>query len=59
MTAKQLAIQDIKDDLKAQGKCFLAFHSELNPIMNKLVTRQIRRQKQLQSPSLQNQRFNE
>lgn len=51
MTAKQLAIQDIKDDLKAQGKCFLAFHSELTPIMNKLVTRQIRRQKQLQSPS--------
>ena len=46
MSAKEQAVLDIKNDLKAQGKCFIAFRSELNPVMHKLVTRQIMEQKQ-------------
>lgn len=45
MSAKQQAILDIKKDLEKQGKCFIAFKSELNPVMNKLVNRQIKAQK--------------
>ncbi len=44
MTAKQQAIKDIRDDLKKSGKCFITFHSELNPIMDSLVEQQIRKQ---------------
>lgn len=43
MTAKELAresaIQDIKEELKRQQKCFLSFHRNLNPIMDILVGR--------------------
>ena len=49
MSAKQTAIQDIKDDLKLQGKSFLAFRSELNSVMNKLVFHHIMEQKCQQS----------
>ena len=49
MTAKQTAIQDIKDDLKLQGKSFLAFRNELNTVMNKLVFHHIMEQKCQQS----------
>ena len=31
------ATEDIILELKRQGKCFLAFHKELDPIMSKLV----------------------
>lgn len=44
MTARQIAIQDIKDDLKAENRCFLAFHKELNPVMHSLVKEQLQRQ---------------
>lgn len=44
MTAKQSAIQDIRDDLRQQGKCFIAFHRELDPIMSYLVSEQIHQQ---------------
>lgn len=47
MTAKCLAIRDIKVSLKQQGKCFMAFHSELNPIMDKLVSDQLKAQRKL------------
>ena len=45
MTAKQQAIQDIKDSLKKEGKAFIAFRSELNPVMRKLVSNQLKEQK--------------
>lgn len=40
--AKQQAIQDIKEDLEKNHKCFLAFHTELDPIMEQLVNEQLR-----------------
>ena len=42
--AKQQAIENIKDDLQRSHKAFLAFHEELNPIMGKLVTQQLKAQ---------------
>ena len=42
--AKQQAILDIKEDLKRNHKCFLAFHSELDPVMESLVNQQIKAQ---------------
>lgn len=47
MSTKELAIQDIKEDLKKQGKCFITFHNELNPVMRKLVIQQLREQNNL------------
>lgn len=44
MSAKQCAEEDIKESLKIQGKSFLAFHSELNQIMDQLVNEQIKAQ---------------
>ena len=45
LTAKQQAIQDIKNDLRSSGKCFIAFRKELNPAINRLVRQQIKNQK--------------
>lgn len=47
MSAKQAAIQDIKDDLKQQSKSFLAFHKQLNPIMDEIVNTYIQQQSNL------------
>ena len=47
MSARQQAEQDIKESLKIQGKCFLAFRAELNPIMNNLVNEQLKAQESL------------
>ena len=47
MSTKESAIQDIKEDLKKQRKCFIAFHNELNPVMRKLVIQQLREQSNL------------
>lgn len=47
MDAKEVAIQDIKDDLKQQSKSFLAFHKQLNPIMKKIVNTYIQQQSNL------------
>ena len=44
MTAKQQAILDIKEDLERQNKCFLAFRSELDSVMGKLVREQLHAQ---------------
>ena len=41
MTAKESAIQDIMIDLEKQGKCFIAFRTDLNPIMHSLVHNQL------------------
>lgn len=37
MTAEEQATLDIKDELRKESKCFLAFRKKLNPIMDKLV----------------------
>ena len=42
--AKQQAISDIKDFLTVQGKCFLAFRVELDPIMDSLIEEQSQKQ---------------
>ena len=39
-SAKQQAIKDIKDDLKRNGKCFLAFRTNLDNTMERLVDSQ-------------------
>ena len=44
MSAKQCAEEDIRESLRIQGKSFLAFHTELDPIMDKLVNEQIKAQ---------------
>ena len=44
MSAKQQAIKDIKQELSLHGKCFLAFRTELNPVMEKLVSNQLKAQ---------------
>lgn len=43
--AKKQAILDIKKELARDHKCFLAFHTSLNPIMDKLVNEQLKAQK--------------
>lgn len=37
MTVEEQATLDIKDELRKESKCFLAFRKKLNPIMGKLV----------------------
>ena len=50
MSAKEQAVLDIMADLKNQNKCFIAFRKELNPIMRKLVSYQIKQQKEMANP---------
>ena len=40
MNVKDYAVQDIQEELTRQGKCFLAFRSELDPIMSSIVKRE-------------------
>ena len=47
MTAKQVAVRDIKNDLRQYAKCFLAFHKELDPVMKQLVKEQLKAQRLL------------
>ena len=42
MTPKDLAVKEMKEELKRQNKSFLAFHNELNPMMRRLVFSQIK-----------------
>ena len=44
MSAKQQAIKDIKQELSLHGKCFLAFRTELDPVMEELVSNQLKAQ---------------
>lgn len=44
MTAKGQAIQDIKDELKNEDKCFIAFRKNLNPTINAIVAKYIKQQ---------------
>lgn len=45
MSAKSQAIKDIKQELSLHGKCFLAFRTELNTVMEKLVNNQLKAQR--------------
>ena len=40
MSTKKQATEDIKSELQRQGKSFLAFHEELDPVINSLVMTQ-------------------
>lgn len=44
MTAKEQAVIDIKDELRQQCRCFLAFRERLNPVMDRLVDTYTKRQ---------------
>ena len=37
MSVRDLATEDIKQELEIQGKCFLAFYTELDEVMDELV----------------------
>lgn len=37
MSARDIATSDIQEELTRQGKCFLAFRSELDDIMDEIV----------------------
>ena len=37
MSVREQATQDIQEELQRQGKCFLAFRSELDDIMDEIV----------------------
>ena len=43
--AKFIATMDIKQDLRKQGKCFIAFRVELNPVMRELTKEYLKAQK--------------
>jgi len=34
---KRQAVHDIQEECQRQGKCFLAFHEELDPVIEHLV----------------------
>ena len=48
MSVKELAVEDIKNDLQQHGKCFIAFISELDETMENLVNEQIYLQEHVQ-----------
>lgn len=45
MTAKEKAIEDIKEDLIRESRSFLAFRRKLDPVMKKMVSDYIELQK--------------
>ena len=47
MTAKQQAVKDIKRSLKEQRVSFLAFHRELDPVMEEIVNDYLEEQKKI------------
>ena len=47
--ARIQAEKDIKESLRREGKVFIAFRSELNKEMDRLVKEQIRHQKEIQA----------
>lgn len=48
MSVRDYAVQDIKDDLQRNGKCFIAFITELDETMDNLVNEQIALQEHVQ-----------
>ena len=47
MSARTQAIQDMIPELKKRNKSFIAFRRELNPVMRKLVSQQIKEQQSI------------
>lgn len=45
--AYQQAVEDILNDCTVTGKCFMAFRSKLNPVMDELVEEYLREQEQV------------
>ena len=43
MSVREIATKDIQEELSRQGKCFLAFHSELDPVMDRIVKNELKR----------------
>lgn len=44
---RTIAVQDIRIELDKQGKCFIAFRTELNPIMREIIKEYNRQQKEV------------
>ena len=44
MSVREQATLDIQEELSKQGKCFLAFRVDLDPIMEKLVEEESKKQ---------------
>lgn len=44
MSAQECAIQDMLPELQKQGKSFLSFQKELNPVMEQLIHSQVMQQ---------------
>lgn len=47
MSVRELAIKDIKNELKQESKCFLAFNTQLNPKIRNIVKSYINLQEEL------------
>jgi len=43
---RTIAVQDIRVELDKEGKCFIAFRTELNPIMREIIKEYNRQQKE-------------
>lgn len=41
------AVRDIKEELKNESRCFIAFRSYLNPVMKELVKQHVKEQKKI------------
>ena len=44
MSVREVATEDIKKSLSIEGKCFLAFRTDLNDMMDQLVEEQLKAQ---------------
>lgn len=44
---RTIAMQDIRVELNKEGKCFIAFRTELNPIMREIIREYNRQQKEV------------
>ena len=44
---RTIAVQDIRVELDKEGKCFIAFRTELNPIMREIIKEYNRQQKEV------------
>ena len=44
MSVREVATKDIKKSLSIEGKCFLAFRTDLNDVIDQLVEEQLKAQ---------------
>ena len=44
MSAKEQAVMDIQSELEKEGKSYLAFRTQLDPVMDSLVSEQLQAQ---------------